>query len=313
MKEKFNKDETFLARWLSGELSETELREFEASEDFEAFKKIAEEASHLKTPSWKSKEESWKAFKEKTASTQKNPPAKIRRLNRRWFLAAAAIGLLLIGYFSLFRNTTQVFSTPMASQKTFTLPDGSEVILNALSKIEFDKNDFMENRTLELSGEAFFKVKKGSKFLVKTDNGSVQVLGTTFNVFSRKNKLQVECYEGKVGVFFEKPSIMKTVMLGSGITAIDKKITEEFGGSILPVPNWTIGNSRFENVNFVEVIEELERQFDIRINYPKELEDAEKNYVGGFPHNDLETALEITFSSVGYKYKINGKEVSVFK
>ncbi len=313
MEEKFNKDDTFLARWLSGELSAEELQEFEAYDDFESFKKIAETTSELNTPTWKNKEDAWKSFKTKTETIQKEPIAKVRKLNRRWMLTvAAAIGLLLLGYFAFFQNTTQIFSTPIASQKTFTLPDGSEVILNALSKIEFDKKDFMENRTLILEGEAFFKVEKGSRFLVETPTGSVQVLGTSFNVFSRKNKLNVNCYTGKVGVFFGKSNEMEELNPNEALVVVNKKIIQHLYNETGNAPDWATGNSKFSKVDFIEVIEEMERQFDIKIDYPNELEKI-YDYNGGFPHDDLETALRIVFPSIGYQYKINGKEVTVFK
>lgn len=313
MNEKFNKDETFLARWLSGELSAEELKEFEAHDDFAAYKKIAETSAELQTPTWKGKEDSWKSFKEKTATLSKEPTAKVRKLNPRWMIAVAAIAILLVGYFTFFQDSTQVFSTPVASQQTFTLPDGSEVILNALSYIEFDQKKFLTDRKLALDGEAFFKVKKGSKFLVETQNGSVQVMGTSFNVFSRKNKLDVACHTGLVGVFFDDPSKIELLTPTNRIIAKNGKITSNIVmDKSEKTPRWSTGESRFTAAELVEVIAELERQFGVKISYPKELEKI-YNYNGGFPHNDLDTALKIIFPTYGYQYKINGKEVNVFK
>lgn len=312
MKEKFEKDDTFLARWLAGKLSDAELREFESDEDFESFKKVAEFSSELKTPTWKSKEDTWNNFKEATGSVQKRPSAKVRSFNPRWLLAAAAIGILLVGYFVFFQNTIQTFSTPMAVQETFTLPDGSKVTLNASSKVEFDKKDFLDGRELTLNGEAYFDVEEGSRFTVKTPNGSVEVLGTTFNVFSRKNKLEVNCYTGRVGVYFDARTRMTKLNPKDGVIALNRKVVTQTKSELEDTPAWKSGNSKFSQVDFVEVIEELERQFDITISYPKELEKI-YNYNGGFPHDDLETALKVIFPAIEYQYKINGQEVTVFK
>ena len=312
MKEKFKKDDTFLARWLAGELSDAELREFESDEDFESFKKVAEFSSELKTPRWKSKEDAWRNFKNETDTVQKKPTAKVRSFNPRWLLAAAAIGMLLVGYFAFFQNTMQTFATPMAVQETFTLPDGSKVTLNASSKVELDKKEFLESRELTLNGEAYFDVEEGSRFTVKTPNGSVEVLGTTFNVFSRKNKLEVNCYTGRVGVYFDARTRMTKLNPKDGLIALNKKVVTQTKSELESTPSWTSGSSKFSQVDFVEVIEELERQFDITISYPNELEKI-YNYNGGFPHDDLETALKVIFPAIEYQYKINGQEVTVFK
>ncbi|MEM6967416.1 MAG: FecR domain-containing protein [Bacteroidota bacterium] len=312
MKEKFEKDDTFLARWLAGELTDAELREFESDEHFESFKKIAAFSAALKTSDWKSKEEAWKHFKKTTDIAQKSPSAKIRSFDFRWLLAAAAIGILLVGYLAFFQNNIHTFSTPMAVKETFTLPDGSQVTLNASSKVAFDKKDFSNNRLLDLEGEAYFEVAEGSKFSVKTPNGSVEVLGTTFNVFSRKNKLEVNCYTGKVGVYFEDRRRMTPLNPKNGLIALNKKVVMVTKAELEKSPAWTSGNSKFSQVDFTEVIEELERQFDIKISYPEILKNI-RDYNGGFPHDDLETALKVIFPAIGYQYKINKQEVTVFK
>jgi len=60
------------------------------------------------------------------------------------------------------------------------------VVLNSKSTISFNKTDWKNNRQLTLDGEAYFKVEKGSTFTVNTNNGSVTVLGTQFNVNSTR-------------------------------------------------------------------------------------------------------------------------------
>ena len=50
-------------------------------------------------------------------------------------------------------------------------------------KFQFDKKRFTDERIIQLRGEAFFEVEKGSRFVVQTGKGAVEVLGTSFNVF----------------------------------------------------------------------------------------------------------------------------------
>ncbi|QCK13858.1 FecR family protein [Mangrovivirga cuniculi] len=78
-----------------------------------------------------------------------------------------------------------------------TLPDSSTVYLNHNSKISFDE-DF-EERKVHLDGEAFFDVVPGENtFTVITENGEVEVEGTSFNVVSVDLDFNVEVVSGIV-------------------------------------------------------------------------------------------------------------------
>ncbi len=82
----------------------------------------------------------------------------------------------------------QTISTPLASRTTFDLPDGSKVWLNSGSSVSFAA-DFRGERKVNLKGEAFFDVKKGSSpFLVEASGFTVKVLGTAFNVMAYYNE-----------------------------------------------------------------------------------------------------------------------------
>ncbi len=83
--------------------------------------------------------------------------------------------------------------------KLFEFPDGSSMILNQNSEVEFVMDG--ETRKVQLEGEAFFKVKKGDvPFEVHTPNGVITVLGTAFNVRSSEKELDVEVEAGIVEV-----------------------------------------------------------------------------------------------------------------
>jgi len=113
--------------------------------------------------------------------------------------AIAAVFILGLFVFTGIMNQDVNVHNPYAQITDHALPDGSTVILNANSDISYDKK-FNSNRSLYLKGEAFFEVMKGSRFLVNTDLGQVEVLGTSFNVYSRDNELTVICKTGKVRV-----------------------------------------------------------------------------------------------------------------
>ncbi|MEM7103264.1 MAG: FecR domain-containing protein [Bacteroidota bacterium] len=312
MKEMF-KDETFLARWLEGKLTPEELAEFEAHEDFELYKKIAESSGEMSLPAY-DKSKAWDTLDVQMSKAESKQEVKIRRIPAVWTYIAAASLIFAIAYFGFFRQgNIQTYQTAAAEQLVVPLPDGSEVKLNAGSSLSFNKKRFLEDRKLDLQGEAFFEVTKGESFLVSTQNGTISVLGTSFNVYSRNDKINLTCFTGSVGLDFGNPDQMEVLQPGDKIAAVGENVISRTKTAGNPAtPSWINGQSLFEQADIIEVVEELERQFNVKIKYPSELLDTPK-YTGGFPHNELETALNVIFSSINYQYKINGKEVDVFR
>lgn len=74
--------------------------------------------------------------------------------------------------------------TPLGAKSQILLPDGTQVWLNAGSKLSYKKSFNSKDRVVTLVGEAFFKVKtnKEKPFIVQTHRLNVKALGTTFNV-----------------------------------------------------------------------------------------------------------------------------------
>ena len=124
-------------------------------------------------------------------------------------------------------GTTQ-YSTTFGEWKTITLPDGSVVELNANSLLTITKHwSENNNRTVWLTGEAFFKVKKipstKCKFIVKTKDLKVEILGTSFNVNSRFDQTEVFLEEGKVKLYLGNT---KEYMAPGEFIAFSKKKTK---------------------------------------------------------------------------------------
>ncbi|MEM9916739.1 MAG: FecR domain-containing protein [Bacteroidota bacterium] len=302
-------DDTFLARWLNGQLTEEELAEFESYEDFQTYKKIVDATDELEMPK-RDKEAGWEALHQKMDQRT----AKTRRLNTWWKYAAAAAIVCLVGYFAFFpSNDWETHSAAYAQQTSVVLPDGSKALLNAGSDIRFNRKTYEQRRTIDLQGEVFFEVIPGAEFTVKTPNGEVRVLGTSFNVRSRENKIEVACFTGKVGLSFDGFQAMELIQPGDRVVAKDQQIVQKSTAERSSLqPGWAQGEAKFVQAAFIEVIEEFKRQFDIEIEYPSELLEYPA-YTGGFPINDLEAALQIVFSSAGYRYSINGNKVVLSK
>lgn len=96
------------------------------------------------------------------------------------------------------------------------LPDGSVVRLSGETELTYDVSNFTENRTLNLRGEAFFKVEKkeGRPFRVETDQVIVTVLGTEFNMrsYAGDNETIVSLTSGKIEVKDKNKSVTLSPM-----------------------------------------------------------------------------------------------------
>ena len=225
------------------------------------------------------------------------------------YAGVAAIALLLL-YFNIGNQFDTHVSVPLAQVQTITLPDGSIVNINADSKIQYDAKTWNENRLVSLEGEAFFSVEKGSKFLVQTTKGTVEVLGTSFNVYSRKGRFEVQCETGKVSVKSAgKETILtpeQSVRIVRGNHSFNENIEDSEKRS-----TWQKGIFVYEAVPIREVVDELERQFDVKILMDKSA--AKESYTGSFNKSNFENALTEVFYPLGLKYEVNGNEISVTK
>ncbi|WP_431135981.1 FecR family protein [Psychroserpens mesophilus] len=292
-KESHNDNDTFLAQWLEGELSDNELKKLISEADYKSFLKIRkglDTYDKLESPT----DASFAKIKDRIY----NKKGKVRNLNTKtWLIGIAASLVLFFGLFSILDDDVITVETNYGEQKTIALLDGSEVIMNSKSILTYDEDNWSEERTLHLEGEAYFKVKKGSAFSVVTDNGKVQVLGTQFNVNSESDLFEVVCFEGKVSV---KTKDEDVILLPSNSVrringnAIEKRISPE--GS----PSWINGESSFKSVPLKYVIAALESQYNIDIHSGGI--DDNIIYTGSFTHKNLNTALQTVFKSLQIQY-----------
>lgn len=286
------KEEHDLAKWLDGTMSEQELKAFEQSPEFERYKQIADYSAQLQAP-----EPNLNAMYEKVMRTPKKKPV-IRLSTRNWMYRVAAVVVIAVGLFYVTKPmaTTSEYAAN-GQQNVFQLPDESEVTLNSGSQIQYKKWNWDNNRTLQLQGEAFFKVAKGKTFDVNTDQGKVTVVGTQFNVKSRGERFEVICFEGKVKVANNRQVIYLTkgqsVFFDHG-----KKIGTPVANDSRP--SWMNYQISFYAEPLEAVVAELERQYDIKITYNPN--HSGQQFTGTIPAGDMEMALQIISSAYNFKY-----------
>ena len=290
--EKFNDIDDFLAKWASGDLTESDKEAFRKTEEYKPYSAILEGTDRLEVPSY-DKEKNFQEVQKKMTEE-----GKVVRLVPKWVYGVAASVAILIGYFFFFDQTVN-YETGYGENLVITLPDDSEVILNAKSKLEYEKNNWNAERNLVLEGEAFFKVNKGSTFTVDSENGKITVLGTQFTANSEGDILEVVCYEGKVRV--EKNGLEKVLSKGQGLRAIGDSF-EDYNQEHQE-PSWLQDETTFHNAPLKQVIKALEKQYGVTINLNNV--DENQRFTGSFTHEDLGIALLSVFESleISFTYK----------
>ncbi|RZS99989.1 FecR family protein [Aquimarina brevivitae] len=298
------KEKDIIIKWLNHEsLSETELAKLRDMEGFSSLKTITEKAHHFKAPPYNTINE----FENlKSQLTNKMKSSKNNSLSI--ILKIAAVVVIAIGvYFALPTSNDYEVKTLATETKDITLPDQSEVKLNALTSIRYDKENWSSQRKVYLDGEAHFKVERGNKFDIETDMGTVSVIGTRFNVKSRANYLEVVCYQGVV-----------SVSAGDEILYLRQNEAIEYRGQDLEkkivtydMPSWFDNRSLFYSRPIRDVIEELEWQYGVKVN----LRNIDQNilFTGNFVHSDLKSALSSIAIPLKLKCKVNGNEVTFYK
>ncbi len=275
-------NEELLHKYLNNEITEAELNELRTSDVYREYLKIAAHTSKMQAPPFQS-EQVWQSLFEKT----RKKPKVISLFNLKTVLKYAAVLVLIVTTFLYFNTSDATIAAGIAEKKSFSLPDNSEVVLNAGSKINYNNKSWNKNRILTLDGEAFFSVAQGEKFEVKTGQGVVSVLGTQFNVQSRESHFHVSCYEGLVKVSFNNQELQLSA--GNSVIIENGNIIAQPAIHVSQ-PGWMVDESNFENSKVALVFDELRRQYNIQLK----LENVDQNqrFTGAFTHTNLEAALQ---------------------
>lgn len=237
---------------------------------------------------------------------------KVRSLN--WYrpLSIAASLLIItalswIHFRKIQKKTPQLVTlqTPQNLQGTIMLPDSTQVFLAPNSTLQYDDSYGSPARRVKIEGEAFFAVKhdKARPFIVSTQNSiTVTVLGTSFNVFSRKGKNpEVKVATGLVGVVANH----QTHLLKAGqqlVYNLNKKQTVGTAIDIKDAASLQNHILYFKSSNSTQIATKLERWYNISI---VALPSAQRHplFSGEMKDNGINNLLNGLSYATGIKYK----------
>ena len=293
--------ENYLAKWLNNDLSEEELAVFKKSAEYASYEKLMEVSGTLEAPDF----DIDKALNDLN-NNKLNKDVKVITLNplRKLWRLAAAIAVIFIASYFYISTLDESVSTQYAERSEVRLPDNSEIILNADSRITYSEKNWDKERNISLQGEAFFKVAKGQKFTVATNDGLVTVLGTQFNVENRKGFFEVTCYEGLVSVIFNGEETK--LPAGNSFIAINGNVLKT-ESPVNTTPSWMSNESTFRSIPLNYVLDEFERQYNVEVITQNV--NLEQLFTGSFSNTNINLALQSISTPSQIKFELEGNNV----
>jgi len=200
--------------------------------------------------------------------------------------------------------------SPMGARVSFTLPDGTNGMLNGGSNLSYSI-PFTGSRKVKLVGEAWLNVKhdKENPFEINTGNSTVKVIGTSLNVsaYPEEKYVEVVLLNGSV-MFFDNINQTKTVMVPS------QRLVFENGNIFQSVTDpakysaWTEGKLVFRDDPMTEVARRIERWYNVKIILADpELE--KYSFHATFQDDKIEEVLQFLTMTSPIRYEISPRKL----
>lgn len=299
-----------LHKWVNGNLTKEELETFKLRPEYDSLVELYKNTKGLSAPSFDEDKILTEILK---LEKRKTTPEKGRRVfHSNWVKYGVAASVLLLAAWLFWPSSNTVKYNLAIGEKTEAiLPDGSKFVLNAESNLTYNKEIWESTRTLNLEGEAFFEVKKGSKFTVNTPKGLVTVLGTKFNVCARNDILDVTCQSGRVRVLNKAGNVLGELNANDALRYTETNGVEKWKNSPSEKASWVDGIFTFKNVSLELVLEEVERQFDVKIDVSKI--DSNVKMSTSFSVGSIEVALKTILTPFSISFEIDGRNIILKK
>lgn len=261
-----------------------------------------------------------KAFEEfKQKLQQKASVKRISMVRRIASIAAIFLGLFFIGATTTLilidRNPQQItVVTQLGERAKVTLPDGTNVWLNACTNLRYNKSILSRKRKVTLSGEGYFEVesKKRSPFIVSNNTSSIEVLGTKFNVKCNndENFITTSLLEGSV-LFAEEHNNFEVKLKPGEEIVYDRlinKYTIQPTRSAEDITAWINGKIIFTNATLEDIAKKLERHYNVKITFADEKVKEERFNAHFDASDNIYQIISILEGTKRFRYKLDSNE-----
>lgn len=180
-------------------------------------------------------------------------------------------------------------TTPRGGQYRLILADGTKVWLNAASSIRYPTVFTGAERSVEITGEAYFEVAKVAShpFRVKVHGVQVDVLGTQFNVmaYSNENAMRTTLVQGSVKVTQPDKGLYKILTPGEQARIDNKNGTFTLidHADVRLATAWKDGVQAFRNADIETIMHQVERWYDVDVIYKAKM--PKRSFSGEIPRN----------------------------
>lgn len=216
-------------------------------------------------------------------------------------------GSLLYYIFDSSGNEMVQISTAYGEQKQLILPDSSEIWLNAGSTISYPKSFANDERLVTLSGEAYFSVKRNTEkpFIVTTQQLSVKVLGTRFNVKAYPGDKQITTTLTSGSVEINATSKQPRILSPNEQLTYDKETSNIIISQVnaADAESWIAGKLIFANATSEEIFRTLERRYNIVIDIQADISASKRYTVKFLKGESIDTILDILSDIIGFNYR----------
>jgi transmembrane sensor len=259
-----------------------------------------------------------------------------------WATRAASVLLILCcmlfvfnSYFT-YRKELIVKETAKGVRSVFTLKDGTEIRLNADSRLEYPANFSDSTREVFLIGEAFFDVSKDAAhpFIIHTKDMDIKVLGTTFNVkaYSNESLTETTLLHGAITVtlnnsskkqIYLKPSqklVFRNPRNDNRRAASTNTDTDTAMGQLtyfkpdhttIIETSWTDNKLTFKNQDFSTLARSMERWYNVDISFDSETA-KQLRFTGIIEKENVNDALKALQLTEKFNYSISDSAIRIY-
>ncbi|MEX2435893.1 MAG: FecR domain-containing protein [Balneolaceae bacterium] len=210
-------------------------------------------------------------------------------------------------------------TTKPGERANVDLGDGSQVVLNAGSKLVVPDQFSQSRRVVELTGQAFFDVESDMDrpFFIKAGNSLIKVVGTAFDVrsYAGEKEIQVVVSEGTVEFSREEdesgPLILNEGYVGK-MSVSDGSLRMEEAEDMDLYLGWMNGRLIFREKPLKDVITDISRWYDVQIEL--DLEDQsilENRFTADLKTRSIRDVMEVLAMSMEIDFEIEDETVRI--
>ncbi len=272
----------------------------------------------------------WQKIQAENHASANSPAIDQRSRSRRFIglkVAAAAALLVIAGLavFNLWQTPAEyiTYTTNYGETHQLILPDSSVVMLNANSSVRYPVAWNDTKREVWLEGEAFFEVTKKlvneessqkAKFLVHTSQLDVEVLGTAFNVNTRREKTAVVLNHGSVNLNFKNNKAQQNLLMQPGelveYISPERQLTHVHVDTLM-YTSWVTNKLIFKDQTLEEIAIVLEDNFGYEINFA-DSSIAQEEFTASIAKEDVELLFPMLSRAFDLEMERNQQSINFY-